>query len=166
MSATHWAEYGQRSLGGILYAQLSIIPVSYTHLIEDGANRRALRTTALTVGEALVEAGINLAALDSVTPPRETALTPDLTIVIARAAPYRITADGQAVEAHSGSTVVGQVLADNGIALGPLDYTRPPFDATVAPGDAIEVVRVTERIDTEDVPIGFETVYELSLIHI
>ena len=94
-----------------------------TVIIEDGANRRALRTTALTVGEALVEAGINLAALDSVTPPRETALTPDLTIVIARAAPYRITADGQAVEAHSGSTVVGQVLADNGIALGPLDYT-------------------------------------------
>ena len=131
-----------------------------TVIIEDGANRRALRTTALTVGEALVEAGINLAALDSVTPPRETALTPDLTIVIARAAPYRITADGQTVEAHSGSTVVGQVLADNGIALGPLDYTRPPLDATVAPGDAIEVVRVTERIDTEDVPIDFQTVYE------
>ncbi len=131
-----------------------------TVIIEDGANRRALRTTALTVGEALAEAGVSLAALDGVTPSRETALTPDLTIVIARAAPYQITADGQTVEAHSGSTVVGQVLADNGIALGPLDYTRPPLDATVAPGDAIEVVRVTERIDTEDVAIDFQTVYE------
>ena len=131
-----------------------------TVIIEDGANRRALRTTALTVGEALTEAGVALAALDGVTPSRETALTPDLTIVIARAAPYRITADGQTVEAHSGSTVVAQVLADNGIALGPLDYTRPPLDATVAPGDAIEVVRVTERIDTEDVAIDFQTVYE------
>ena len=131
-----------------------------TVIIEDGANRRALRTTALTVGEALLEAGVAVAALDTVTPPRETALSPDLTIVIARAAPYQITADGQTVEAHSGATVVGQVLADNGIALGPLDYTRPPLDATVAPGDAIEVVRVTERIDTEDVAIGFETVYE------
>ncbi len=131
-----------------------------TVIIEDGANRRALRTTALTVGEALLEAGVALAALDEVTPPRETALSPDLTIVIARAAPYHITADGQSAEARSGATVVAQVLADNGIALGPLDYTRPPLDATVAPGDAIEVVRVTERIDTEDVPIGFETVYE------
>lgn len=131
-----------------------------TVIIEDGANRRALRTTALTVGEALLEADVALAALDTVTPPRETALAPDLTIVIARAAPYRITADGQTVEAASGATVVGQVLADNGIALGPLDYTRPPLDAAVAPGEAIEVVRVTERIDTEDVPIGFETVYE------
>ena len=120
-----------------------------TVIIEDGASRRALRTTALTVGEALLEAGVAGAAL-----------APDLTITIARAAPYRITADGQTVEASSGATVVGQVLADNGIALGPLDYTRPPLDATIAPGDAIEVVRVTERIDTEDVPIGFETVYE------
>jgi len=131
-----------------------------TVIIEDGANRRALRTTALTVGEALTEAGVALAALDGVTPSRETALTPDLTIVIARAAPYQITADGQTVEAHSGATVVAQVLADNGVALGPLDYTRPPLDATVVPGDAIEVVRVTERIDTEDVVIDFQTVYE------
>jgi hypothetical protein len=119
-----------------------------TIIIEDGANRRALRTTALTVAEALAEAGAGLAALDTVTPSRETALTPDLTIVISRAAPYRITADGQTVEAHSGATAVGQVLADNGIALGPLDYTRPPLDATIAPGGALEVVRVTERIDT------------------
>ena len=131
-----------------------------TVIIEDGANRRALRTTVLTVGEALLEAGVALAALDTVTPPRETALVPNLTITIARAAPYRITADGQTVEARSGATVVGQVLADNGIALGPLDYTRPPLDAAIAPGEAIEVVRVTERIDTEDVAIGFETVYE------
>ena len=131
-----------------------------TVIIEDGASRRALRTTALTVGEALVEAGVTLAALDNVSPSRETALLPDLTIVISRAAPYRITADGQTVEAYSGATAVGQVLADNGLALGPLDYTRPALDATVAPGDVIEVVRVTERIDTEDVPIGFETVYE------
>ena len=50
--------------------------------------------------------------------------------------------------------------ADNGIALGPLDYTRPAVDATVAPGDTIEVVRVTERVDAEDVVIPFETVFE------
>jgi uncharacterized protein YabE (DUF348 family) len=142
-----------------LPSHLAIDPYK-TVIIEDGANRRALRTTALTVGEALSEAGMTLAALDSVAPPREAALSPDLTIVISRAAPYRITADGQTVEAHSGSTVVAQVLADNGIALGPLDYTRPPLDATVAPGDAIEVVRVVELIETEDVAIGFETVYE------
>lgn len=142
-----------------LPAHLAVDPYK-TVIIQDGDDRRALRTTALTVGAALLEAGVSVAALDTVTPPREAALTPDLTIVVQRAAPYVVTADGQTVEVFSGATVVFDVLADNGIALGPLDYTRPPVDAAVQPGNVIEVVRVTEVIETEDVPLDFETVYE------
>ena len=129
-------------------------------IITDGDERWALRTTALTVGEALVESGVVLGALDAVAPSRETALTPDLGIRIQRAAPYVVVADGQTVDVFSDSTTVFDILADNGIALGPLDYTRPAADAAVRPGDTIEVVRVTERIDTEDVAVPFETVYE------
>ena len=142
-----------------LPAHVAVDPYK-TVIIEDGDDRRGLRTTARTVGEALLEAGVALAALDSVNPPRETPLTPDLTITIDRAAPYVVTADGQTVEVYSGATTVFDVLADNGIALGPLDYTRPAADAAVQPGDAIEVVRVTEVIEAEDVPLDFETVYE------
>ncbi len=142
-----------------LPAHLVVDPYK-TVFIVDGAERRHWRTTALTVGEALLEVGGHLAALDTVTPPREAALSPDMTITIERAAPYVVTADGQTVEVRSGATVVRDVLADNGIALGPLDYARPALDAAVQPGDAIEVVRVTERIDAEDIPIDFETVYE------
>jgi uncharacterized protein YabE (DUF348 family) len=129
-------------------------------IISDGDERWAWRTAAQTVGEALLESGVNLGALDGVSPPREALLTPDLNIVIERAAPYVVIADGQTVEVNSGATVVLDVLADNGIALGPLDYTRPAADATLSPGDTLEVVRVTERIDAEDAPIPFETVYE------
>lgn len=129
-------------------------------IINDGDERWGLRTTALTVGEALVESGVALAALDSVTPSRETPLSADLEIVIERAAPYVVVADGQTVEVSSDATVVFDVLADNGIALGPLDYTRPAAEVTVSPGDTIEVVRVTERIDSETAPIPFETVFE------
>ena len=139
--------------------QLAIDPYK-TLIIVDGNQRRGLRTTAQTVGQALLEAGVSLAALDTVNPPRETPLQTGLTITIARAAPYRVSADGQTVDVHSGATTVAAVLADNGIALGPLDYTRPPLDAAVSPGGAIEVVRVTETIETEDVPIDFQTVYE------
>lgn len=129
-------------------------------IITDGDRRFAWRTTALTVGEALQEAGIKLGALDSAAPPRETALSDDLAIVVERAAPYVVIADGQTAEVAARSTTVAGVLADNGIALGPLDYTRPPVETTVMPGDTIEVVRVSERIDAEESPIPFETVYE------
>ncbi|MBP6016654.1 MAG: DUF348 domain-containing protein [Candidatus Promineofilum sp.] len=129
-------------------------------IITDGGERWALRTTARTVGEALVESGVVLGALDVVEPPREAPLTPEMGITIERAAPYVVAADGQTVDVSSDSTIVFEILADNGIALGPLDYTRPAADAAVVPGDAIEVVRVAERIDTEDTAVPFETVYE------
>ena len=92
--------------------------------------------------------------------PRDAPLTAGLNIAVERAAPYVVIADGQTVEVNSGATAVVDVLVDNGITLGPLDYTHPAADATVRPGDTIEVVRVTERVETEDVVIPFETVYE------
>ena len=129
-------------------------------IVNDAGERRALRTTALTVGQALAEAEIALGALDGVNPPREAALTPEMVILIDRAAPYVVVADGHTVSVHSDSTQVFDILANNGIALGPLDYTRPAADAAVAPGDTIEVVRVTERIDTVEEAVPFETVFE------
>ena len=129
-------------------------------IITDGEERWALRTTALTVGEALAESGVTLGALDGVSPPRETALVPEMAITIERAAPYVVIADGHTVNVHSDATQVFDILADNGIALGPMDYTRPAVDTTVIPGDTIEVVRVTERIDTEEVAVPYETVFE------
>ena len=129
-------------------------------IITDGEARWALRTTALTVAEALAEAGVTLGALDGVQPARETALVPEMAITIERAAPYIVAADGHTVSVNSDSTQVFGILADNGIALGPLDYTRPAADATVVPGSRIEVVRVAERIDTEEVAVPYETVFE------
>ncbi|HRN68148.1 MAG TPA: ubiquitin-like domain-containing protein [Promineifilum sp.] len=129
-------------------------------IVTDGNQRRALRTTALTVGEALAEAEIALGALDNVEPPREAVLVPEMAILIERAAPYVVVADGHTVSVQSDSTQVFDILADNGIALGPLDYTRPATGAAVAPGDTIEVVRVTERIDTVEEAVPFETVFE------
>ncbi len=131
-----------------------------TVIITDGEMRFGYRTTAATVGEALLASGVTLGALDGVNPPRDTPLTAGLNITVERAAPYVVIADGQTVAVNSGATVVSDVLADNGIALGPLDITHPAADATVRPGDTIEVVRVTERVEAEDVVIPFETVYE------
>lgn len=131
-------------------------------IITDGDERWALRTTALTVGEALLESDVALGAFDTVTPPRETMLTEEMAITVERAAPYRVSADGHTVDVFSDATGVFDILTDNGIALGPLDFTRPAIDTTVSPGDTIEVVRVTERVDTEDVVVPFETVYEPS----
>jgi resuscitation-promoting factor RpfB len=131
-----------------------------TIIITEGKDRRSWRTTALTVGEALGEAGVIIGPLDTITPPPESVLPATLDVEIQRAAPYILRIDGQTVELPAAATVVGDILAANGVELGPLDFTRPSLEATVRPGNIIEVVRVTEVIETEDVPIPFETVYE------
>jgi resuscitation-promoting factor RpfB len=131
-----------------------------TVIITEGENRRSWRTTALTVGEALQEAGVILGPLDTIVPPSETALPPTLDIFVQRAAPYIIRIDGQTLEVPATATVVGDILLANGIELDVLDYTRPSLEATVRPGNIIEIVRVTEHIETEDVPLAFETIYE------
>jgi uncharacterized protein YabE (DUF348 family) len=142
-----------------LPAQIVFDPYK-TLIITEGEDRRSWRTTALTVGEALLEAGITVGALDTIIPPPETILPPRLDIEIKRAAPYVVHADGRTVEIAAGSANVAEILTANGIVLGALDYTRPPAGSTVRPGDMIEVVRVTESIEVEDIALPFETVYE------
>jgi resuscitation-promoting factor RpfB len=131
-----------------------------TVIITEGENRRSWRTTALTVGEALQEAGVTTGPLDTIEPSPETALPATMDITIRHAAPYTLRVDGQTVEVPAAATVVGDILLASGIELGALDYTRPSLEATVRPGNIIEIVRVTEVIETEDVPVPFETVYE------
>jgi resuscitation-promoting factor RpfB len=131
-----------------------------TIIITDGESRRSWRTTALTVGEALQEADIVVGPLDTIEPSPESVLPATLDVEIQRAAPYILRIDGQTIELPATATGVSEMLAVNDIELGPLDYTRPPLEATIRPGNIIEVVRVTEVIETEEVPLPFETVYE------
>jgi 3D (Asp-Asp-Asp) domain-containing protein len=141
-----------------LPAQIVIDAYKTVTLNVDGA-ARPLRTTAATVSEALAAAGIAIGAADTVTPPLDVVLAPEMTITIQRARPYRIVVDGQTIEADSDATVVAAIVDDAGLTLGELDRTQPALDATLRPGDMIHIIRVTERFETADTPIPFETVY-------
>lgn len=140
--------------------QQIVIDLYKTISVAVGDDVRGLRTQAPTVGEALREAGVIVGPLDTVAPPADSPLTDGLQIAIQRAAPYQVTADGALLEVSSDATDVAGILADSGLALGPMDYTRPPLGAPVRPGDAIEIVRVAEQIIAEEFPVDFETVYE------
>jgi uncharacterized protein YabE (DUF348 family)/3D (Asp-Asp-Asp) domain-containing protein len=141
-----------------LPAQIVIDAYKTVTLSVDGA-ARPLRTAATTVGEALAAAGIAISSADTITPPLDAVLAPEMTISIQRARPYRIVVDGQTIEASSDATVVTNILDDAGLVLGELDRTQPALDATLRPGDMIQIIRVTERFETADTPIPYETVY-------
>ncbi len=51
-------------------------------------------------------------------------------------------------------------MAEAGILLNELDYTRPGAETAVTPGSQIEVIRVTEQIITQDEELPYETVWQ------
>lgn len=131
-----------------------------TLTIQDGSQQLIRYTAAQTVGQVLAEAGVVLDAADQTEPPLDSPVWANMTIIIGRADPYTIVVDGQALEARSGRGDVLGVLADAGVVLGELDYTRPAADVVLQPGSTIEVIRVVESFRFEDTPIPYEQVWQ------
>lgn len=129
--------------------------------IADGGSTKAITTTALTVGQALNEAGIEIYLADGVAPPLASPVTPDLTIAIDRSLPVTIEADGQTLHTRTRRASVAEVLADAGLALVGLDYTAPPLaNPPPADGSPIRLVRVVEQIVTEHKPRPYDVQYQ------
>ncbi len=117
-------------------------------------------TTAATIAEALFAADIDIFLTDTVTPDLSTAITSDLTITIVRARPISINVDGTTLETRVQGTTVADALSESGIALIGLDYTIPAMDTVLTPDTAINILRVTEALESTALTIPFETVYQ------
>ena len=114
-------------------------------------------TARSTIGEALREQDLSLYPEDRVTPPLDTPLSPGMSIFIERATPVTIKIDGQIINMRLHQETVGAVLAQQGIPLMGQDYTRPPTDHPISPGETIEVVRVQEVVEITEENLPFET---------
>ncbi len=65
-------------------------------------------------------------------------------------------ADTRQVQVAAGSDVAAALQAA-GIELGPLDRTEPELFSTLADGDAVRVIRVSEQFEVEQQPLPFES---------
>lgn len=138
-------------------------------------------TTQTTLGGFLAEANIPLGLEDEVmvngrSIPRanlyDTALPEQVSIqprpATATPAPtatttavtYTLIADGNSQTIQSSHTKALDVVIEAGISVNELDYIRPSPDFPLQPGDAIQVIRVTEQIITKDEEIPYETVWQ------
>lgn len=127
--------------------------------VHENNETRLIQTTAATVGDALFAAGFTLYTSDSVAPPLDTPLTSDLDVMINRAHPVTIFADGESTRIRAQGSTVADALVEAGISLVGLDYAIPAESTTIRPGMSIRVIRVREDIETTEESIPFETVY-------
>jgi uncharacterized protein YabE (DUF348 family) len=131
-----------------------------TVTVREGEAAQTLRLAGGTVADALREAEIVLGGYDRVSPLPETPVDAGMVIEVVRAAPFVVAADEETIEVRAESGLVSDIVAAAGVALGPLDYTRPAADAAIRPGERVEVVRVTEVVEAQDEPLPYETVYQ------
>ena len=125
--------------------------------LNDGGISSIFYTTQPNVGEALLNQGVALYLGDNVTPGLGTRLSPGMRIYIQRSTPVSVMVDGRTVKTRTRRKTVGEVLAQEGIALMGQDFTRPPIDSLISADDTIEVVRVYETFEINQEFIPFET---------
>jgi uncharacterized protein YabE (DUF348 family) len=123
--------------------------------LNDGQVRSTFYTTQPNVGEALLAQGITLFEGDQVTPSLDTQLLPGMRIYLQRSVPVTVAVDGRTIQTRTLRQTVGEVLAQETIALMGQDFSRPPADHLITANDRIEIVRVRETIEIEQefVPI-------------
>ena len=83
-----------------------------------------IRTHQATVGDLLQELGLALQPEDILTPPAQTALSPDLSIQIQRARPVEIKTDDHQWTLLSHARTVAQIIDETELQIGPRDELR------------------------------------------
>ena len=133
-------------------------PVLVT-LIQDGQTR-TFTSTALTVAQALQEAGITLYPTDRLDPPGDIALNSDRTVTLEASRELAITVAGKTITARASAGTVGAALAQVGLSLQGLDYSVPAAIEPVPGNGNIRIVRVVETITQETESIPFDVSYQ------
>jgi uncharacterized protein YabE (DUF348 family)/3D (Asp-Asp-Asp) domain-containing protein len=121
-----------------------------------GEQETVFTSGALTLGQALWDAGIRLRAGDVLTPPPETPLNGPLTATLEEGTLVEITADGEQINTIVGADTVGAALAEAGISLQGLDYSSPPEDQPLPEDGRIRAVRVREEVLLEQETIPYQ----------
>jgi len=123
--------------------------------------QQTLETSALTVGEALSEAGFSLTKNDLISPPADTPITRPLTVTFTPARDFMIVVGENVINVRSAAGTVGEVLAEAGIPLVGLD-TSSPLESEAPPSDGqIRLTRIYETFDVamESIPFKEEVTY-------
>jgi 3D (Asp-Asp-Asp) domain-containing protein len=117
----------------------------------------SFRAAGDTVSDALAAAGIALHDADVVAPPHESPLVPGMQITVLRARPIHILGPDLALEARTRAATVGELLAERGVSLGPLDRVEPAAEAPLPVQGAVRIVRGREDEQRELRTVPYQT---------
>ncbi|MBK8781910.1 MAG: G5 domain-containing protein [Anaerolineales bacterium] len=119
-----------------------------------------IQTSALTVGQALSDAGFSLGMNDVINPPADTAVNSAMTVTYFPVRDLVVTTGEKMITIRSAAGTVGAALAEAGIPLSGLDTSYPLENEALPEDGQIRVTQVSESISItmESIPFEEETV--------
>lgn len=140
--------------------QIEVTRSTPVHLLVD-EQTFTTRTSAKTVGEALSDLsdryGLQVKDVDEVNFERTEKITDQMDLKVRRAIPISVLADGKNIDTYIAPRTVADALTKLGIALGTKDKVSQPLDHMLLPNEKVQVVRVSERLDTIQSEIPYKS---------
>ncbi len=125
-------------------------------------NGKSMQTAAGTIGEALASAGIRLYAMDGFDPAPDTVLIGATMVHYTPSQELVVRVDGRDVHIRSSAATVARALADAGLPLLGLDFSKPTENEPLPPDGHIQVVRVSESVVLTEKSIPFKAEFKNS----
>ena len=119
-------------------------------------------SSASTLGEALIDAGIRLRQGDSIAPQAQARLTDLDSAAYLPSRPIEVSVDGITLQAMAAGPTVGQALAQAGVTLAGLDRSHPSASEPLPTSGDVNVIRVREDVLVDPVPVAPSTTPEFS----
>lgn len=126
--------------------------------INDNGMAFEIIASANTVADLFEESRISLSEHDLIIPEKSAAIFPGANILIRRALPIKITADGKTKEFFTLTNTVGDAIIDSQIALGEDDLVSPEINLPLEKNMKISITRVEIAEEIIKKSIDFKTV--------
>jgi uncharacterized protein YabE (DUF348 family) len=127
-------------------------------VLDDDGYRVEITTYDSSVEEVLNRYKITLGPGDEITPAPEQALQNNTEIIITRAMPVTVEADGKKEVLHVTRGTAKDMLEKAGVKLREMDYINHPMQQQVKPYDHIRVTRMDEEMIIETEAIAYQVI--------
>ncbi|MGL4521740.1 MAG: ubiquitin-like domain-containing protein [Bacilli bacterium] len=115
-------------------------------------------SAAVTVGEFLKEQNIELGEYDTITPKLDTPIVGNLTVQIRRGVDVAFLQGTSSKMITTSAETVGQLLAEQGIAVDVDDKIEPSIDTLIEPGMKITFKNVEQSVMSKTETVPYKTV--------
>ena len=127
-------------------------------IVIDGEETVEVMSYKNSVQGLIEDQGISLREDDRITPEPDTPLKDGMEIVIKRAVPLTVSADGEQMRVLTAADTLKGALKETGITIGADDIVEPDIGSPVKRDMEVKVVRVTYDRVTEEKEVPFETI--------